>query len=144
MNSLENRALTVERKKRVVDYVKRSWSKGIAAGWAEIVAVCEVPKGSMPRVMRDLDQEKKVICIGTALDAGRTNMRGSYKVFAPYGTPVLAKVEVKRRKLVPLPRRSTYRGEKAAPHYANWRTEELTMENYNLYEGRQLAMAGPR
>ena len=142
MNSLENRALTVERKKRVVNYVTRSWSKGIAAGWAEIVAVAEIPKGSMPRVMRDLEHEKKVICIGTALDAGRTDMRGSYKVFAPFGTPVLAKVEPKHRRLSnkPMARKPAYRGERTGPHYTNWKTPELTMENYNLYEGRNLAM----
>jgi hypothetical protein len=146
MNSLENRALTVERKKRVVNYVTRSWSKGIAAGWAEIVAVAEIPKGSMPRVMRDLDNERKVICIGTALDAGRTDMRGSYKVFAPFGTPVLAKVEVKYRRLTsaPAPRKPAYRGEPAGKEYRNWRTPEITLESYNLYEGRQLAMDGPR
>jgi hypothetical protein len=146
MNSLENRALTVERKKRVVNYVTRSWAKGIAAGWAEIVAVAEIPKGSMPRVMRDLEYEKKVICIGTALDAGRTDMRGSYKVFAPFGTPVLAKVEPKHRRLTsaPAPRKPAYRGEPAGKEYRNWRTPEITMESYNLYEGRQLAMDGPR
>ena len=30
------------------------------------------------------------------------------------------------------------------PPYREWRTPELTLENYNLYEGRQLALAGPR
>lgn len=142
MNSLENRALTIERKKRVIDYVTRSWAKGIAAGWSEIIAVAQVPSGSMPRVMRDLEYERKVICIGTALDAGRTDMRGSYKVYAPFGTPVLAKVEPKHRRLSnkPIVRKAAYRGERAAPHYTNWKTPELTMENYNLYEGRNLAM----
>jgi hypothetical protein len=142
MNSLENRALTVERKKRVVNYVTRSWAKGIAAGWAEIVAVAEIPKGSMPRVMRDLEYEKKVICIGTALDAGRTDMRGSYKVFAPFGTPVLAKVEPKHRRLSnkPIVRKPAYRGERTGKQYHNWKTAEITMESYDIYAGRNLAM----
>ena len=142
MNSLENRALTVERKKRVVNYVTRSWAKGIAAGWAEIVAVAEIPKGSMPRVMRDLEHEKKVICIGTALDAGRTDMRGSYKVFAPFGTPVLAKVEPKHRRLSnkPIVRKAAYRGERTGKQYHNWKTAEITMESYDIYAGRNLAM----
>lgn len=30
------------------------------------------------------------------------------------------------------------------PAYHNWQTPEMTLENYNLYEGRQLALDGPR
>jgi len=142
MNSHEARQQTAERKKRVTEYVRRSWSKGLAAGWTEILAVAEIAKGSMPRIMRELEQEKKVICIGTALDAGRTDMRGSYKVYAPYGTPILSVVErPTRRVLTPTaPRKPRYKGEVAPKHYAEWRTPELTVDSYDLYAGRNLAM----
>ena len=142
MNSRENRMQTSARKRRIVEFITQSSERKFYVTWSEIVRAADVPSGSMPRVMKELEQERKIVCIGTALDAFRTDVRRTYKIYAVFGTPILRKVEpvTHRRKLTAAPRAPRYKGERTGPQYHNWRTPELTPESYDLYAGRNLAM----
>lgn len=126
----QNMALAAEKRQCVINYINEAG----AAGWGDIMRHCDLTRGSMPRLLKSLQEENIICYIGTAHDAGRKDLKPDVHIYAPYGTPYLTRLPKPREK----PAR--YRGEKAPKHYHNWQTPEMTVEAYDLYAGRNLAM----
>ena len=141
MHSKENIETKPLKKQMVADLINENWRNGkTLAGkvtaWHDIKNKFDWISAKMPRMMQELQEEQRIACIGTALDAGRKDLRPTYKVYAPYGTPALVHVA--------LPRESKpikYKGERTGPRYWNaFSTPELSPHDYDLYAGRNLAM----
>ena len=135
MHTKENIQLAAQKKAAIAEFITERYKSGKVTAWLDIRLEMDVSRGSMPRLIQELQREKLIACIGTALDAGRVDLRATYKVYAPYGTAPLVHVALPRE-AKPI----RYKGERTGPKYWNFNTPELTPENYNLYAAHDLAM----
>lgn len=126
----QNIEILAAKRKNIADFIAASWP----TAWADILKNCDVSKNSMPRILQTLQDEKLICCIGTAQDAGRRDLRPDCKIYAPYGTETLAHVPAAREKP------AKYKGAKTPKHYHDWRTPEMTIHDYDIYQSRNLAM----
>ena len=141
MHSKESIQLAAIRRTEIVTFIADRYAQGKPTAWHDIRHKFDWCGKTRPRLIQDMLDKQLICVIGNALDAGRSDLRWDNMVYAPFGSPHLARIE-KPSRYAPKPPK--YRGIKTPPKYYEWRTPELTAENYNLYEGRQLAMAGPR
>lgn len=98
---------------RVYDRIARGPCFGV-----EIIRECGIPVGSLGRHIRELTDNKYIIVIGRAEQAGRADLRFNSPMFALRGTPLLPPLSaVKARSSDQLrsPHKRPVRGVKHAP-----------------------------
>jgi len=88
------------------------------------------------KLLYDLVEREEIHYVGKAKQYQRADVKEETRMYSMNPETVPPTPVVIGTKLIKV----KYKGVKAPKHYSEWRTPEMTVESYNLYEGRNLAM----
>jgi hypothetical protein len=140
-------------KHKIAQYIADHYSMtGQPLAQPDIIGSLKFSRTTVSRALRELFVEKRIKCVGVAVDTERENLNANTRMYGPpdaamIGPPPVV-VPEKRREMayqgkpapLAMPRVKTpkYRGEKGARYVPEFKPMEEG--SYDLYAGRNLAM----